>query len=149
MTCALAICGRACLVHWEESIAFGDVVLLLTELKRKRRELDGPLVLIAAIAGNTVYPPLAVRDALHGALPVLAACCDDVFIAVEGSMPRRDLFRMLWVAPPAPLDPRRRPRLFGSIEEALAGARAVAPHDVLRLQHLGLERSRRTSRGFV
>jgi len=137
MTYASFYSGRACLVVWERAITVEDVFRAQSEVKHKRQELEVALVLVAVIAEGTKYPDLPAREALANAMPVTSACCEEMFVAVEGSAARRELFRSLFLVRPAMSGPRKQPHVLGSVDDALVRARSVAPHDVLGLQQRG------------
>jgi hypothetical protein len=126
------------LAVWERAIGVEDVFRALSDVKHKRHELDVALVLVAVIAESARYPDLGVREALANAMPLISACCEEMFVAVEGSPARRELFRSLFFVWPAMCGPRKQPHVLGSVDDALVRARSVAPHDVLGLQQRGL-----------
>jgi hypothetical protein len=102
---------------------------LLQEMKRSERS---SIVLILFVPEG-VPPPLPnVRDVLVATLPALLDPCREMLVAIEGVGIDREFIRAFFRVKGL----KNVPRLYTSLDEAIAHARSLLPQEVLELQRL-------------
>jgi hypothetical protein len=142
------VSGRVCLFIWDEPIGLDTVVRLLGRLNRVRQDGRAPLIAIVLVPRETSAPHVHVRNALRGVLPAILDRCHELIVVVEGNESGRQLLRGMFAPTPAARSGSRlATRFFVALDDALAFAQRIAPHDTLAVQRALLQRKLRGSDG--
>lgn len=141
MTFALAK-GQICLAEWVAPLTVEHVVSLLIDLRQARQGRRAPPLLLLAVH-RAVFAGPGPFDIIPTALPALLDGCCNVFVILEPEDPQARTIRALFSVATR-TSTRSGPQIFFSLDEALVGAQAVAPHDALEVQRQNLRRRFRT-----
>ena len=142
MTFALLARGQVWLAEWTEPLAIEHVVNLLIDLREARQGLRTPPLLVLAVRPG-VFTRGGPFDAVPAALPALLDCCSGLFLVVENRDPYALAIRAQFAGRGGGAA-KSVPQIFGSLDDALVAAQAVAPHDALELQRQTLRRQCRS-----
>jgi hypothetical protein len=139
------VSGRVCMFVWDEPIVLDLIVRMLGKLTEVSREARVPLVAIVVVPQATSVPGANVRNALRGVLPAVLDRCQELLIVIEGDGRERHLMRAMFSLTPSTRRGSRHPstRFFAMLDDALAVAQRLAPHNTLAVQRALLRRKLR------